>query len=149
MFDVEALETSLDEKGYYRAGRLLDDAACRDLIGTYDQEERFRSRVVMERHNFGRGEYKYYADPLPRSVHRLRAAAYPPLAAIANRWMDRMNIRLQYPDALDTFLARCAQAGQSRPTPLILRYECRRIQLLASRPLRRTRVSAADGHHVE
>ncbi len=123
MFDVEALETSLDEKGYYRAGRVLDDAACRELIAMYDDDDRFRSRVVMERHNFGRGEYKYFADPLPQRIQTIREAAYAPLATVANRWMDRMRVELRYPDALAAFLARCAQAGQARPTPLILRYD--------------------------
>jgi len=123
MFDVEALETSLDERGYYRAGRVLDDAACSELIQTYGDDARFRSRVVMERHNFGRGEYKYFADPLPQRIQTLRETAYPALAAIANKWMDRMRVQLRYPDQLDAFLERCAQAGQKRPTPLILRYD--------------------------
>jgi uncharacterized protein len=123
MFDLEALETSLDERGYFRAGRVLDDAACRTLIDAYADDARFRSRVVMERHNFGRGEYKYFADPLPPVVQTLRETAYDPLAAVANRWMELMHANLRYPPALDAFLARCAQAGQTRPTPLILRYD--------------------------
>lgn len=123
MFDLEALETSLSERGFCKAGRVLDDAACEELIALYDDEARFRSRVVMERHNFGRGEYKYFANPLPDAVHALRAAAYEPLAAIANRWMEELRSPLRYPSALDEFTARCASAGQTRPTPLILRYE--------------------------
>lgn len=123
MFDAKALESSLDERGFYRAGRVLDDAACRELIETYGNDAQFRSRVVMERHNFGRGEYKYFADPLPQAIQALREAAYPQLATVANRWMDHMHVQLRYPEALDAFLARCAQAGQTRPTPLILRYD--------------------------
>ncbi len=123
MFDLEALEESLDERGFYRAGRVLDDATCRELIATYDNDACFRSRIVMERHNFGRGEYKYFSDPLPGTIARLRESAYPQLATIANRWMDRMHAKLHYPTQLDAFLERCAHAGQTRPTPLILRYD--------------------------
>ena len=88
----------------------------------YDDETRFRSRVVMERHNFGRGEYKYLAYPLPEPVAELRTALYPPLAAIANEWGAALNEAARFPPTLDGFLAECHAAGQTKPTPLLLRY---------------------------
>ena len=95
---------------------------CRALAARYADEDGFRSRIVMARHGFGRGEYKYFANPLPDIVTALRSALYPPLAAIANRWNEQMGIEPRYPDAHDAFLARCHAAGQTRPTPLLLRY---------------------------
>jgi hypothetical protein len=88
----------------------------------YDEDARFRSTVVMARHGFGRGEYRYFAYPLPQRLQELRSALYGPLAAIANRWTHALGQDLRYPDQLDDFLARCHAAGQLRPTPLILRY---------------------------
>ncbi len=123
MFDEEALTRELDEKGYFRAGRVLDETQCRELISFYDDDARFRSRVVMERHNFGLGEYKYFANPLPALIDSVRHEVYAQLAPVANRWMDRMRSGVSYPATLDAFLERCAEAGQCRPTPLILRYE--------------------------
>ena len=102
--------------------RLLDAATCRALAAMYDDETRFRSRVVMQRHNFGRGEYKYLAYPPPEPVARLRAALYPPLAAIANGWRSALGEADRFPATLDGFLAKCHAAGQTRPTPLLLRY---------------------------
>lgn len=123
MFDLEALERSISERGYFRAGAVLDERSCEQLIASYGEDRHFRSRVIMERHNFGRGEYRYFADPLPEVVHRLRAESYVPLAAIANRWMEALRQPSRYPDTLLEFSERCARAGQSKPTPLILRYE--------------------------
>ena len=123
MFDPDALETSFLERGYFRTGPLLDEDSCRDLIAAYDAGQGFRSHVVMERHNFGRGEYKYFAHPLPQSVQELRRAAYAPLAVVANRWMAALAQTPRYPDTLQEFTGRCARAGQTKPTPLILRYE--------------------------
>jgi uncharacterized protein len=102
--------------------RLLDTATCRNLAALYDDETRFRSRVVMQRHNFGRGEYKYLAYPLPEPVATLRAALYRPLAAIANAWRAALGDESRFPGTLDAFLAECHAAGQTRPTPLLLRY---------------------------
>lgn len=123
MFDPEAVAASFSERGYFRAGPLLDEATCRELIALYAAGEGFRSHVVMERHNFGRGEYKYFANPLPEAVRALRIAAYAPLAVVANRWMAALGQTARYPDHLDEFTARCARGGQTKPTPLILRYE--------------------------
>jgi hypothetical protein len=121
--DWAALERSLGERGYARAPRLLTPADCDTLVALYDDDARFRSRVVMERHRFGIGEYKYFATPLPSPVQALRQYLYPPLAAVANRWMEALRDSQRFPATLDAFVARCAAAGQTKPTPLLLRYE--------------------------
>jgi hypothetical protein len=120
--DWAALGAQLDERGYAVTPPLLDPAACEALAALYDRPERFRSRVVMQRHAFGRGEYQYFNDPLPAPVAALRSAAYPPLATVANRWAARLGEAPDYPPALEAYLARCHDAGQRRPTPLLLRY---------------------------
>ena len=120
--DWPAIEQSLDERGYASLPRLLTPADCRRTAALWEHRERFRSAVVMERMRFGRGEYRYFAHPLPAVVTGLRAAVYAQLAAIANRWAANLGSREQFPSSLETFLARCARAGQRRPTPLILRY---------------------------
>jgi len=96
---------------------------CAELIALYGERERFRSRVVIERHRYGVGEYKYFARPMPPLVEELRVAMYRELAATANRWAERMRARDSYPASLEEFLEVCAAHGQTRPTPLILRYE--------------------------
>jgi hypothetical protein len=106
----------------YTTLRLLDAPTCRALAALYDDESRFRSRVVMQRHNYGRGEYKYLRYPLPESVAELRTALYPPLAAIANEWRETLGEAGRFPPTLEAFLAECHAAGQARPTPLLLRY---------------------------
>lgn len=106
----------------YAVLRLLDSTTCQRLAALYDGETGFRSRVVMQRHNFGRGEYKYLAYPLPEPVARLREALYPPLAIIANQWRATLDETGRFPATLDAFLAECHAAGQTRPTPLLLRY---------------------------
>jgi hypothetical protein len=121
-FTQDRLAADLAEHGY-ATGRLIDGAACRALIALYDDDARFRSRVVMQRHNFGRGEYKYLAYPLPDPVAELRAALYPPLAAVANAWRAALGEAARFPPTLTEFLAECHAAGQTRPTPLLLRYE--------------------------
>jgi hypothetical protein len=115
------LATDLAEQGYATLP-LLDATTCRQLAGLYDDDTRFRSRVVMQRHNFGRGEYKYLAYPLPEPVAALREALYPPLAAIANAWRAALDEAAWFPPTLEAFLAQCHAAGQTRPTPLLLRY---------------------------
>jgi len=101
---------------------VLDAATCRALAAVYSDETRFRSRVVMQRHNYGRGEYKYLAYPLPEPVQRLREALYAPLAAIANGWRKTLGEAGRFPPTLAAFLAECHAAGQTKPTPLLLRY---------------------------
>ncbi|TEA80046.1 2OG-Fe(II) oxygenase [Allopusillimonas ginsengisoli] len=116
------IEHSLDEHGNAVLPSLLNAEQCTELAALYPQNERFRSRIIMARHGFGRGEYKYFAYPLPRLLDHLRHALYPHLARVANRWNQLMRIDTQYPDSLDSFLARCHRAGQTRPTPLMLQY---------------------------
>jgi len=120
--DWEAIATSLDAHGCAVAGPVLSPEECRAIAVTYDDDARFRSRIVMARHGFGRGEYKYFAHPLPDAVATLRTALYLPLAAIANRWNEALGIGVRYPDAHEQFLKRCHRAGQTKPTPLLLRY---------------------------
>jgi hypothetical protein len=102
--------------------RVLEPAQCRWLAALYTDDGIFRSRVVMGRHGFGRGEYKYFAYPLPDLVRELRAAFYVHLAPIANRWNEVLNIDVQYPTQHSEYLKRCADAGQTRPTALLLQY---------------------------
>jgi hypothetical protein len=120
--DWTALDAALDARGYATTGPLLDPATCAALAALYDAEGGFRSTVVMQRHGFGRGEYKYFAQPLPPVVARLREAFYPPLAAVANRWRAALGDESPFPPTLAAFLAQCHAAGQTRPTPLLLRY---------------------------
>jgi hypothetical protein len=118
----EAARAALDAGGYAVLPALLDSAECRELTALYDDDTAFRSRIVMARHNFGRGEYKYLRYPLPSPVAALRAALYPRLAPLANEWHRRLRLEPRFPADLDTWLARCHEAGQRRPTPLILKY---------------------------
>jgi hypothetical protein len=113
---------SLDARGFAVLPGLLDAPACEALRESYDNDTLFRSRVVMQRHGFGRGEYRYFAYPLPEPVARLRAALYPPLAQVANRWQERLGSALRFPPRHAEFIERCHAAGQTRPTPLLLRY---------------------------
>jgi hypothetical protein len=120
--DWPRIEADLDAQGYATTGPLLTAEECRALAGLYPEDGPFRSRIVMARHGFGRGEYKYFAYPLPAEVAALRTTAYPHLAPIANRWAESMGQPVRYPETLEAFLARCHAAGQQRPTPLLLRY---------------------------
>jgi hypothetical protein len=117
----ETLETEIAASGY-AVRPLLTPETCAELTALYDDASRFRSRVVMARHGFGRGEYQYFAYPLPPPVAWLRAALYPPLARIANAWAASLNDARRFPATLDAYLAACHEAGQRRPTPLLLRY---------------------------
>jgi hypothetical protein len=114
--------TQLDAGGWAVIEAPLTAEECREIIGLYTSDGIFRSRIVMTRHGFGRGEYKYFAYPLPDIVARLRSTLYPQLAPIANRWNAAMGTNVRYPDAHSDFIKRCHQAGQERPTPLLLQY---------------------------
>ena len=117
-----ALEESLNQDGRALIPALLDADACAALAGGYGDDIRYRSRVLMARHGFGQGEYKYFAYPLPDLIAQLRTALYPRLAPLANRWNQAMGIDVRYPASHASFLRRCHAAGQRRPTPLILAY---------------------------
>ncbi len=112
----------LDEAGVADAGRLLDDDGCAELAAMFDDDERFRSTVDMARYRFGEGRYRYFGYPMPESVDRLRHECWPRLLPIARRWAERLGRPAPWPDDLDEWLARCHTAGQTRPTPLLLRY---------------------------
>lgn len=117
-----ALATALDADGAAILPRLLDPAACAAVAALWDTASLFRKRIVMEGHGYGRGEYQYFAYALPEPVAGLRAALYPPLAAIANRWAAALGQQLRFPPTHAGFLEHCHAAGQTRPTPLLLRY---------------------------
>ncbi len=116
------VSASLDEQGWAVLARLLEPAECVAIAGLYGRDELFRNRIVMARHGFGQGEYKYFAYPLPLMVAELRCAIYPHLAALANRWHEAMGAPARFPAKHAEFLDRCHRAGQTRPTPLLLRY---------------------------
>jgi hypothetical protein len=120
--DSSALESDLDAQGWSMLRELLSSAECDDIAALYAQDQGFRSRVVMARHGFGRGEYRYFSYPLPPLVQQLRTALYPRLAPLANRWHERMGMSVRFPAEHAEFIARCAASGQSRPTPLLLQY---------------------------
>lgn len=116
------IEQSLDARGFAILPHLLSQEESKEMAALYPKDDGYRTRIVMARHGFGRGEYKYFAYPLPPLLDQLRNSLYPHLASIANRWNQQLDIDVQYPADLDTFLARCHRAGQTRPTPLILEY---------------------------
>lgn len=120
--DWAGIEQSLDQTGVATTGALLAAEECRALAALYDEDGPFRSRIVMARHGFGSGEYKYLAYPLPELVSALRSALYRRLAPIASRWLARMGSQTTFPGEHAAFLERCHAAGQTRPTPLLLRY---------------------------
>lgn len=121
--DWARVAEDLDARGVATIGRLLDPHECSGLAALYGRDDLFRSRVVMARHNFGRGEYRYFSYPLPDPVRELRTALYEPLVPVANRWNEALNVELRYPGRHADFIARCRAAGQVRPTPLLLSYE--------------------------
>ena len=120
--DWRRIAEELDAQGAALLGGMLSPDHCAALADSYSRDELFRSRVVMARHGFGRGEYKYFDYPLPETITALRTALYPPLAAIANRWNEAMGIEVRYPDEHAPFLTRCHRAGQTKATPLLLEY---------------------------
>jgi hypothetical protein len=120
--DWSAIAGELDAHGCAVIGPLLTSDECEALAALYPTDEPFRSRVIMARHGFGRGEYKYFAYPLPGIIAELRTALYPPLAEVANRWNEAMGIKVRYPRDHGSYLDRCDKAGQTKPTPLLLQY---------------------------
>jgi hypothetical protein len=121
--DWQTFQAELDNYGYALTNSLLSSDECDELVRWYGADELFRNRVVMQRHNFGRGEYRYFADPLPPVIATLRELFYAPLSSIANEWAARMKQSVNYPATLPEFLKTCARAKQAKPTPLLLRYE--------------------------
>ena len=122
-FDWPKIEASLDRQGYATLPGLLARPECEGLASLYRDDAHFRSRVVMERHAFGLGEYKYLRYPLPPLVEALRRACYPRLVPVANRWRGLLRDTGRFPANLDAYLRACHAAGQTKPTPLILKYE--------------------------
>jgi hypothetical protein len=121
-FNWDTINIELDAYGAAVVGPLLSPDQCKALVNGYDREDLYRSRVVMARHGFGRGEYKYFTCPLPSVIAELRESLYPRLAEIANRWNEAMGLDVRYPARHEAFMARCHEAGQTKPTPLILKY---------------------------
>lgn len=121
-FHWQGISAELDAYGSAILGGLLDARQCDAMRSTYVDDRRFRSHVVMARHGFGRGEYKYFSHPLPETVTTLRTCLYQRLAPIGNRWNESMAVDVRYPDAHADFIERCHKAGQTRPTPLLLQY---------------------------
>ncbi|MBV8905436.1 MAG: 2OG-Fe(II) oxygenase, partial [Acidobacteriia bacterium] len=120
--DWKQAGADVDAHGCAVIRSVLKPEECESLVAGYGQEKQFRSRIVMAQHGFGRGEYKYFAYPLPELVAGLRTALYEPLARIANRWNEALGIEARYPDQHSDFLTRCHKAGQTKPTPLLLQY---------------------------
>lgn len=120
--DWERVWQELDAQGGVMIGRLLSPDESQSLAALYPKDDIFRSRVVMARHGFGRGEYKYFRYPLPDLIAGLRTAIYPHLVPIANRWNEAMGVDVRYPEEHADFIERCRQVGQDKPTPLLLQY---------------------------
>jgi hypothetical protein len=122
-YDWSLVEAELDARGWAILPGLLSEEDCKATVGLYGPDlERFRSQVIMARHGYGQGEYRYFAYPLPPLVAELRAGLYPHLAPTANRWHERMGLATRFPNEHADFLARCHAAGQTRPTPVLLEY---------------------------
>jgi len=118
----QRVSEDLDSTGCAIVRGMLDAGACHAYVSAYGEAARYHSRVVMERHGFGRGEYQYFGYPLPDELAQLRGELYGPLARIANRWHEAMGMEVRFPQQHADFIARCHAAGQEKPTPLILRY---------------------------
>ena len=120
--DWPRIVADLDAQGWAMVEKLLGPDECEEAIALYGDEAAFRSRIVMARHGFGQGEYKYFEYPLPAIVAKLRNSIYPHLAPIANQWHEAMGLEARFPNQHAAFIARCHNAGQTRPTPLLLKY---------------------------
>lgn len=121
--DWNSMQERLDQQGYALFPAVLSSSECEDIMETYDKEDYFRNTINMARYRFGSGEYKYYEDPLPDVLQQLREGFYPELAKTANRWLEQLGKTAVYPAELPEFLEHCHEQGQSRSTPLILKYE--------------------------
>jgi uncharacterized protein len=121
-YDWEALAGELDGYGCSVLPSLLTPGECRTIAAFYPDESHFRSHIIMARHGFGKGEYRYFKYPLPDLVGGIRTALYPRLAGVANQWNERMGMDQRFPDDHASFLQQCHDAGQTRPTPLLLQY---------------------------
>ena len=122
-YDWDAFAEEMNSFGCATLKGVLTPEECRDLAALYPQEQHFRSHIHMARHGFGKGEYRYFKYPLPDLLGGLRSALWPKLSVIANSWNASMNINLRYPETHEDFLRQCHEAGQKRPTPLLLQYE--------------------------
>jgi hypothetical protein len=123
-FDWNSISAELTASGFALTGPILTDQECEALISLYDDETRFRSKIVMERFRFGKGDYKYFRYPLPKIVQQLRESTYPRLAKVANEWRTTLGAKgPDFPPTHEEFLDRCRRAGQNLPTPLMLHYE--------------------------
>ncbi|MEU0090313.1 2OG-Fe(II) oxygenase [Kribbella sp. NPDC006257] len=122
-FDWKQLTAELDEAGCALTPPLLTEAQCREVSGLYDEVQRFRATIDMQRYRFGSGQYRYFDHPLPGLVTELREAFYPHLLPIAREWADKLGRPAPWPDTLAEWLDDCHRAGQNRPTPILLRYE--------------------------
>jgi hypothetical protein len=120
--DWERIAREIDQRGWATTGPLLTADERHKLIGGYERDDLFRSTVVMSRHGFGQGEYRYFAYPLPPLVQDIRSSLYQRLVSIANRWREALGTPEKFPDSFEEYILRCHAAGQQRPTPLILRY---------------------------
>jgi hypothetical protein len=120
--DWDRIALEIDERGWATTGPLLTDDERTGLAAAYDDDPLYRSRVVMARHGFGQGEYRYFAYPLPPLIHQLRLCLYERLVPLANRWRNALGGVEPFPDSFEEYILRCHVAGQTRPTPLILRY---------------------------
>src|SRR5689334_13423657 len=121
-YNWKIISNELSDFGCARIERLITPDECRQIAELYSREERFRSHIHMARHGFGKGEYRYFKYPLPDLIGALRTALYPRLAPIANAWNERMGVATRYPEDHAAFLRACHDAGQIRPTPLLLQY---------------------------
>ena len=134
----------LDAGGWALLPDLITADQCRQLSSLYGTSTEFRSRVVMSRHGFGRGEYQYFAYPLPDLVQELRTTLYPHLAPIANDWHERMGLEIRFPPTHAQFIERCHAAGQTKPTPLLLQYGAGALQFAAGIRARRISPGASN-----
>jgi len=120
--DWTGLESDLNTRGYALTPPFLSDGECAAIAALYERESLFRKTVIMARHSYGEGAYRYFAEPVPEPVVTIRECLYGPLAVIANRWAERLRMDMRYPSSIDEYRARCERAGQTHPTPLILDY---------------------------